>query len=294
MAVPKLKVWIAAARPKTLPAAVAPVLIGFAMAYDDACLNVPVLALTFLAALLIQIGTNLANDYYDYVKGADRSDRVGPVRATQAGLVAPGQMKAAFLLTFAAAALVGLYLVDHGGWPILVIGAASLVCAVLYTAGPFPLAYLGLGELFVLPFFGPIAVGGAYYLQCGQIKTDVLIAGFAPGLFSVAILAVNNFRDSDTDRAAGKKTLAVRFGRRFGVAEYIACVITACLVPLYIVLARRANFGAILAALTLAAAVLPVRTVLRRPSPEVLNNVLAQTGGLLLLYSMLFSVGWLL
>ena len=294
MAPSKLKVWIAAARPRTLPAAVGPVVIGAAMAYDDACFDVPVLAMTFLAALLIQIGTNLANDYYDFVKGADKVDRVGPVRATQAGLVTPAQMKAAFLLTFAAAALTGLYLVARGGLPIFIIGAASLACAVLYTAGPFPLAYVGLGEVFVLPFFGPIAVGGTYYLQCGQIKPDVLIAGLAPGLLSVAILAVNNFRDIDADRAAGKKTLAVRFGFRFGVAEYITCVVIACLVPIYIALTRRANYGACLALVTLAAAIFPIRTVLSRPAPAVLNEVLAQTGKLLLLYSVLFSVGWLL
>jgi 1,4-dihydroxy-2-naphthoate octaprenyltransferase len=294
MAPLNVKLWIAAARPKTLPAAVAPVLMGAAMAYDDACLHVPTLAMTFLAAVLIQIGTNLANDYYDFVKGADKADRVGPVRATQAGLVTPAQMKAAFLLTFAAAALAGLYLVARGGLPILIIGAASLVCAVLYTAGPFPLAYVGLGEVFVLPFFGPVAVGGTYYLQAGQIKPDVLIAGLAPGLLSVAILAVNNFRDIDTDRAAGKKTLAARFGYGFGVAEYITCIAIACLVPVYLTLTRGANYWSCLSLVTLAAAVFPIRTVLSRPAPAVLNDVLAETGKLLLLYSVLFSVGWLL
>ncbi|MBE0537740.1 MAG: 1,4-dihydroxy-2-naphthoate polyprenyltransferase [Phycisphaerae bacterium] len=290
----RFSIWVAAARPKTLPAAVAPVLMGTAMAYEEVYLHVPTLMLTLLAAVLIQIGTNFANDYYDYVNGTDTADRVGPLRATQAGLVTPLQMKAAFLWTFAFAALAGLYLVFRGGLPILLIGAASLICAVLYTAGPFPLAYLGLGEVFVLPFFGPVAVGGTYYLQTGRIHSDVLIAGLAPGLLSAAILAVNNFRDIDTDRAAGRKTLAVRFGYRFGAAEYIACVVCACLVPIYIVLTRGANYGCLLALVTLAAAIFPIRTVLSRPAPEILNNVLAQTGKILLLYSILFSVGWLL
>jgi len=160
----KLKIWISSARPKTLWAAVGPVLIGSAMAYSDSDdpLNIAVLLATLLAALLIQIGTNFANDYYDFVKGADTTDRVGPVRATQAGLVTPAQMKTAFIITFALAVLLGAYLVWRGGLPILIIGVASVVCAVLYTAGPFPLAYIGLGEVFVMIFFGPVATGGTY------------------------------------------------------------------------------------------------------------------------------------
>jgi 1,4-dihydroxy-2-naphthoate polyprenyltransferase len=293
MPLSKINVWIASARPKTLPAAVAPVMIGGAMAYRDGKLNLAVLTVTLVAAVLIQIGTNLANDFYDYVKGADTTDRVGPLRATQAGLVTPGQMRLAFLLTFAAAALAGTYLVAVGGVPILIIGAASIICAILYTAGPFPLAYVGLGEVFVLLFFGPVAVGGTYFLQRGQINWDVLLAGLGPGLLSVAILAVNNYRDVETDRAAGKKTLAVRFGRRFGSAEYVACVVLACFVPVYLSLARGASYWSLLSLITLAAAVFPIRTVLSRPAPKVLNKVLAQTGRLLLLYGVLFSTGWL-
>ena len=290
----KLKTWIQSARPKTLPAAVGPVLIGSAMAFSDGPLNIGVLLATLLAAVLIQIGTNFANDYYDFVKGADTTDRVGPVRATQAGLVKPAQMKKAFIITFGLAVLLGAYLVWRGGLPILIIGVASVVCAVLYTAGPFPLAYVGLGEVFVVVFFGPVATGGTYYLQTLSINADIIIAGLAPGLLSTAILAVNNFRDIKTDKIAGKKTLAVRFGYNFGVAEYISCIVVACLVPLYLSISSRSHYFCNLSLLTLVIAVGPIKTILSKPDPETLNNVLAQTGKLLLIYSVLFSAGWLL
>lgn len=294
MSAPPLKVWLVSARPKTLPAAVAPVLIGAAMACADGGLHVATLVITALCALGIQIGTNYANDYYDFVKGTDTADRVGPLRATQAGMVTPKQMRNAFLLVFATTALLGIYLVYRGGVPIVIIGVASIVCAILYTAGPVPLGYVGLGDIFVLVFFGPVAVGGTYYLQTDAINANVIVAGFGPGLISTAILAVNNFRDIETDKVAGKRTLAVRFGYNFGVAEYIFCIVAACLIPLYLTVATGGYYWANLVLLTLAAAVFPVRTVCARPSPEVLNNVLAQTGKLLLLYSVLFSAGWLI
>jgi len=289
----KLKIWISSARPKTLPAAVGPVLIGSAMAYTNS-FNIGVLLATLLAALLIQIGTNFANDYYDFVKGADTTDRVGPVRATQAGLVTPAQMRRAFVITFGLAVMLGAYLVWRGGVPILVIGVASVVCAVLYTAGPFPLAYVGLGEVFVVFFFGPVATGGTYYLQTLSINADIIIAGLAPGLLSTAILAVNNLRDIETDKIAGKKTLSVRFGYNFGVAEYISCIVVACLVPLYLSISSRSHYFCNLSLLTLVIAVGPIKTILSKPDPETLNNVLAQTGKLLLIYSVLFSAGWLI
>ncbi len=294
MELSKLKIWISSARPKTLWAAVGPVLIGSAMAYADGPLNIGVLLATLLAALLIQIGTNFANDYYDFVKGADTTDRVGPVRATQSGLIKPAQMRRAFVVTFGLAVLLGAYLVWHGGVPILIIGVASVICAVLYTAGPFPLAYVGLGEVFVLIFFGPVATGGTYYLQRLSINADIIIAGLAPGLLSTAILAVNNFRDIETDKIAGKKTLAVRFGYNFGAAVYIACVVIACIVPVYLSVVRGANYWCCLSVVTLLVAMFPIRTICSKPDPETLNNVLAQTGKLLLIYSVLFSVGWLI
>jgi len=264
----KLETWILSARPGTLAAAVGPVMIGSAMAYDDGPLAIGVLLATLLAAVAIQIGTNFANDYYDFVKGADTADRVGPVRATQAGLVKPAQMKRAFVVTFGVALVIGAYLVWHGGMPILVIGVASVACAVLYTAGPFPLAYVGLGEVFVVIFFGPVATGGTYYLQRLSISADIIIAGLAPGLLSTAILAVNNFRDIETDSIAGKKTLAVRFGYSFGAGEYIFCVVAACLVPLYLSISSGSHYLCNLALLTLVFAAGPIKTILSRPDPE--------------------------
>ncbi|MBW8015144.1 MAG: 1,4-dihydroxy-2-naphthoate polyprenyltransferase [Planctomycetes bacterium] len=290
----KLKIWFETCRPKTLTASVAPVLIGAAMAFNDGSIDPLVLALTFAAALLIQIGTNLANDYYDFKKGADTETRIGPTRATQAGLVTPSQMKFAFILTFALAAAAGLYLVYKGGIPILTIGLVSIICGVLYTAGPIPLAYYGLGDIFVLVFFGPVAVGGTYYLQTRTINPYVLIAGLAPGLFSVAILTVNNFRDIETDKAANKKTLAVRFGPKFAIAEYITAVIAACLIPAAIFILTWSNKWSLMSLHALLIAILPIKTILSKPTPETLNAMLAKTGFLLIFYSVLFSVGWVI
>jgi 1,4-dihydroxy-2-naphthoate octaprenyltransferase len=290
----KVRVWIDSARPKTLPAAIGPVVVGAALAYGDGFFDAVTLAVTLLCAVLIQVGTNLANDYYDFVKGADTAERVGPVRATQAGLVSPRQMRNAFVGVFAAACLLGAYLVVKGGWPIAVIGVVSIVCAVAYTAGPLAIAYVGLGEVFVLVFFGPVAVGGTYYLLAGGINQAAIIAGLGPGLLSTAILAVNNFRDIETDKAAGKKTLAVRFGYGFGRAEYIFCVVVGCLVPMYLSIAVGGRYFCNLAAAALPAAVFPIRTVCARPSAEDLNTVLAQTGRVLMVYCVLFAVGWLI
>jgi 1,4-dihydroxy-2-naphthoate octaprenyltransferase len=287
-----LKIWLASCRPKTLTASIAPVLIGAAMAFNDGKINSLTLTLTFAAALLIQIGTNLANDYYDFVKGADTETRVGPTRATQAGLVTPAQMKLAFLLTFGLAAACGLYLVYVGGVPILVIGLVSIICGILYTAGPIPLAYYGLGDIFVLVFFGPVAVGGTYYLQTQTINSAVIIAGLAPGLISVAILTVNNLRDIATDKAANKKTLAVRFGAKFAITEYIASIIAACLIPVILCVWLKSNCWSTISTLTLLIAIGAIKTILSKPDAETLNQMLARTGKLLIIYSVLFAIGW--
>ena len=290
----KLKIWFESLRPKTLTASIAPVFIGTAMASHDGNFDTVIMALTFVAALLIQIGTNLANDYYDFIKGADTEIRVGPTRATQAGLVTPSQMKFAFMLTFALAAACGLYLVYVGGIPILLIGLASILCGILYTTGPVPLAYYGLADIFVFVFFGPVAVGGTYYLQTHTINPYVLLAGIAPGLFSIAILTVNNFRDIETDKAANKKTLAVRFGPKFAIAEYITAIIAACLIPAIICINLKSNYWSMISVLTLLIAVAPIKTILSKPDASTLNQMLARTGFLLLFYSFFFSVGWIL
>ena len=289
----KLKIWINSARPKTLWAAVGPVLIGTALAYCDTHIDVGVFLATVLAAVFIQIGTNLSNDYFDYVKGADTEERTGPVRATQAGLVSPVAMMRASVGVFGLAALLGLYLISKGGWPIMVVGVLSILSGILYTAGPLPLGYVGLGDLFVLFFFGPVAVGGTYYLQTHSINPIVIIAGLAPGLISTAILTVNNLRDHRTDKTAGKKTLVVRLGRQFGVFEYIACVMMASLVPVVLCWITKGHYGCLVSVFALYTARKSIYAVYSKGDDAAMcNQVLEDTGKFLVLFSVLFSVGW--
>ena len=287
-------VWLQSARPKTLPAAIAPVVIGTCMAYDDGAWSVPVTLAILSAAVLIQIGTNFANDYFDFIKGTDRADRVGPTRATAAGLVTPAQMRNATVGVFGLAAVLGLYLTWKGGWPIVLIGAASIASGVLYTAGPFALGYLGLGELFVLVFFGPVAVGGTYYLLTRVITVPVLLSGLAPGLLSCAVLVVNNYRDRHTDHVTGKKTLVVRFGQSFGRIEYAVTLLGGALVPVALVQLVPGHAWSLLALVTLVPGALLARKLCTEPEAPAMNHMLAQTGQLLVLYSILFSAGWLI
>ncbi|MBC8424932.1 1,4-dihydroxy-2-naphthoate polyprenyltransferase [bacterium] len=288
----KLATWILAARPKTLPAAVLPVLIGGVLARADGVF-VPAPCLAALAgALLIQIGTNFTNDLFDFLKGTDDADRLGPVRATQAGLVTPTQMKIAIFVAFKLAVLVGIYLVMRGGWPVVVIGLSSILCGVLYTAGPRPLGYLGLGDLFVLLFYGPVAVGGTYYVITLDVTPAVLALSIPPALMATAILAVNNLRDIDGDRRAGKRTLAVRFGRSFARLEYVALILVAACFPLLFAFGETGRPRVALTLLVLPAAVPILLTVLRETDGPVLNGALAATGRLMLLYGLLFAIGW--
>ena len=179
---PNIKTWIMAFRPKTLSASIAPVFIGTAMAFGDGIHHFPTAFVCLFAALAIQIGTNIANDYYDFKKGADTSERIGPMRVTQAGLIKPSTVKLAFISSFAIAALASIWLIYRGGWPIATIVILSIISGIFYTAGPRPLGYMGLGDLFVLIFFGPVAVGGTYYAQSLEINAAVILAGLAPGL----------------------------------------------------------------------------------------------------------------
>ena len=289
-----LKNWLLAIRPKTLPAAVAPVLMGTAMALGDGIGHIPAALVCLLTALLLQIGTNLANDYYDFQKGADTQERVGPTRVTQAGLIPPDQVKAAFIGIFALAVLASIYLVTRGGWPIAVLGVAAILSGIFYTAGRYPLGYMGLGDLLVFFFFGPVAVAGTYYVQSLELNAAIIFAGFAPGLMSVAILTVNNLRDIDSDRKSGKNTLAVRFGRGFALSEYLFCVLGACVVPVFIYMFIE-DHVLILVSSAISLAVIPtIKTVLTRTEGVALNTALASTARLLLIYSVLFAAGWLL
>jgi len=290
----KLSSWILAIRPKTLPAAIAPVAIGTAMAFGDGLFHLPSALMALSAALCIQIGTNLANDYFDFKKGADTADRKGPTRVTQAGLIKPQVVLAAAIIFFALAALSSIYLVHRAGVWILLVAVTSIISGIFYTAGPRPLGYLGLGDIFVLVFFGPVAVGGTYFTQGLEINWAVIVAGLAPGFLSMAILAVNNLRDIDTDRRAGKLTLAVRFGRSFAMSEYLFCIIAATLIPFAVFLITRDHQGIAIASLIGFCAIPCVKAAFTHLDGAGLNRVLGDTGRLLLIYSVLFSLGWVL
>lgn len=285
-------IWWMAARPKTLAAGIAPVAIGTALALAAGRFHALSAGCAFAGSLLIQAGTNFANDYFDAVKGSDTEERIGPVRVTQAGLVSLGRMRLATAFLFLAACVPGLYIVWRGGWPFVAIGMLSIVSGVLYTGGPYPLGYLGLGDLFVLIFFGPVAVGGTYYVQALALPFDAALAGLAPGFMSVAILTVNNLRDIEQDRRAGKRTLAVRFGRNFARAEYVCALVAACVVVPFGLACHSGRWGGLAAILVLPAAVPVVRHVLTTADGPLLNEALARTGQLLLLFAILFSVGW--
>ena len=217
-----VRIWLEAARPKTLPAAVIPVLLGTALAWAHGSADYGQAALCLGFALLIQIGTNYANDYFDFVQGADTAERVGPRRAVAGGLVSPARMLTATGLVFAAAFLLGLPLMASGGWIMLPIGIVSILCGLAYTGGPYPLGYNGLGDLFVFLFFGLVAVGATFFVQAHRLGADVMLVAGAAGLLAANILVVNNYRDAETDARAGKRTLVVRLGRRFALAQYAA------------------------------------------------------------------------
>lgn len=295
-----LQIWTAAARPRTLFAAAAPVLVGTALAWADGGLHVPAALVALACALLLQIGANFVNDLADFEKGADTVEtRVGPLRVVSAGLVAPAAMHRAIVATFALAFGLGLYLVARGGWAILGVGLASIAAAVAYTAGKKALAYLGLGDLFVLVFFGPVAVAGTHFVQTLRFSWPAALAGLGPGLLAVAILVANNLRDVQGDRASDKRTLIVRFGGRFGQRFYAACVGGAALVPVALWAWTARHAGAMLAALVLPLALPLVRTVFAtRPETDApkalaaqLIPVLGRTGQLLFVYAVLFAAG---
>jgi len=288
------KIWFLAARPKTLWAAVAPVIIGCALAYADNGWHWQSALAALFGAVMIQIGTNFANDYADFKRGTDANERLGPMRVTQAGLVKPEVMKKATAFVFALAVLAGIYLVWRGGWPIIVIGLLSILFGILYTSGPYPLGYNGLGEIFVLIFFGPVAVGGTYYVQTLQINLTVLLLGLSPGLFSIAILTVNNLRDIKGDKRAGKKTLAVRFGTGFARFQYVFSIAVAVVIPLLVYFYSFERIYSLISLLTLLAAIPAFKLILSKTEGVALNDLLAKTGILLLLFSLLFSIGWIL
>jgi 1,4-dihydroxy-2-naphthoate octaprenyltransferase len=285
-----------AARPRTLPAAIAPVLVGTAAAVEWAG-RLPRLG-AFLAALVgsifIQIGTNLANDYSDAKRGADTADRLGPVRVTSAGLVTPRRVLTATWVAFAVAVACGIYLTAVAGIVILLIGAVSIAAGVLYTGGPRPYGYAGLGEIFVFLFFGLVAVNGSYYVQVEQLDALPLGLSIAVGFLATAILVVNNVRDMETDRRAGKMTLAVRMGRHNAVILYRLLVLGAFVVLPIALAGAEASLLPLIGFASLPLAIPPLRTMSRRTDGPALNGALAATGVLLGAFSLLVSAGLLL
>jgi 1,4-dihydroxy-2-naphthoate octaprenyltransferase len=311
-----MRIWLMAARPRTLPAAIAPVLVGTAAAITELkegtwfgyAVGEPAYAgvfagddvfrlWAFIAALIgsvfIQIGTNLANDYSDAKRGADTVDRLGPVRVTAAGLVAPRSVLVTTWIAFGVAVGAGIYLATVAGWVIIAVGVASILAGVLYTGGPWPYGYAGLGEVFVFLFFGLVAVNGSYYVQLEQLDWLPFALSVSIGCLVTAILVVNNLRDIDTDRRAGKRTLAVRIGRKPTRAVYIGLLLLGFFVGLGALLTTDAPWwsGLLLAAVWVPLSRAPSQAVARRTDGPSLNKALAQTGALLGLFSLALSVG---
>lgn len=286
----KIELWLMAIRPKTLPAAVGPVAVGSAVAIGDGNFAFfPALG-CLIGAMLLQIGVNLANDYFDFKNKIDSEERLGPVRVTQSGLIPPEEVKRGMIFCLLLAALVFLYLALVGGLPILVIGAASVLAALAYSGGPFPLASNGLGELFVFIFFGLVAVGGTYFIQAGQLTMLVMLAAIPPGLLITAIMVVNNLRDIDTDRKAGKNTLAVILGRDGTIIEYKLLLMMSYIMPPALFLTGGSGAAVFLPLLSLPIA-WPLVVRIERDRGAVLNELLAGTARLSLIYSLLFAVG---
>ena len=282
-----------AARPRTLPAAVAPVLVGTALAATEDTFRPLTFVAAMLGAVFIQIGTNLSNDYSDARRGADTEDRLGPVRVTAGGLVPPRQVLVATYVAFGLAVLAGAYLIATAGWELLLIGVASILAGVLYTGGPRPYGYEGLGEVFVFLFFGVVAVTGSYFAQVERLEWEAFVFAVPVGLLASAILVVNNVRDLETDRRAGKRTLAVRLGRArartlYGVMVYFAFV---CAPLPWLIGSDELSAWLLLPLLALPLAVPVVRTVRNRTDGPSLNGALARTGMLQLAFCVLLSAG---
>lgn len=284
-----LVIWWLACRPKTLLAAVVPVVVGTGAALGVQSARWAPAAAALLGAILIQIGTNFANDVFDFEQGADTEARVGPTRAVAAGWLSPARMRAGMIAAFGGAVLVGCYLVAVGGWPVVAIGVASIISGVFYTATRNSLAYLGLGDIFVMLFFGFVAVGGTYYVQTGMVHARVLWAAVPVGAWATNIIIVNNLRDRVTDAEAGKRTLAVRFGRRFCLAEYGLLGLASYAVVIGLAAAESAPW-LLLPVVTLPLALATGRRVARSEGPA-LNPLLGATARVLALFGLTWAAG---
>lgn len=283
--------WILAARPKTLPAAIIPVLIGTALAYKDGFFDFFPAFVALFCAIVIQIGTNFANDYYDFKKGTDSEHRIGFQRATSSGLISEQAMFKATYLTMGFAFLCGLYLVWHAGWVVLLIGMLSLVFGILYTGGPYPLGYNGLGDVFVFVFFGIIAVATTYYVQALEWSEVSIWASLSVGALATNILVINNLRDVETDVLTGKRTLGVLFGENALKYEYLAMVFVAFSIPIILLHEFDYSKSILLPFLSLPLFLLLLREVFFFSDRRNLNNTLVKTAMGMTLYGILFSLG---
>ena len=280
--------WILASRPKTLPAAISPVLLGLALAYHNSQFNLFVGSLTMVASVLIQIGTNFANDAYDFLSGVDDDNRIGPKRATNSGLLSVKNVLKKMWLVFALSLIIGCYLTYIGGWPIVLIGSLAILSGIAYTGGPYPLGYNGLGDIFVFIFFGVIAVPGTYYLQTNIVNYESILLGILSGSFSTAILIVNNIRDIDTDKSSGKNTLAVKFGKEICVIEYVLMMIFAFSIPIYMTIFLGFHTSMLLVLLTIPIAIKLILE-LHFGLGDKLNSVLEKTARLYMLVTLILT-----
>lgn len=276
-----ISIWLEASRPKTLIASMSPALIGTVFAWKQGSFSLVIFLLTLLTGLAIQVGTNFANDYFDFLKGADTADRKGPRRVTQAGLVTLPVMRKAIIVAFIIAALASAYLTAIGGPYISLLMILYIGLSLGYTSGPVPLAYVGLGDIIVLIFYGPVATLIAYYLQTHELSLQMGILGLCPGLVSTAILAANNLRDVHEDKNCNKKTLVVRFGETFGKIEYTLCLVAACLIPCF--------YGHTLMPILLLPAFVPIKAIWTIQDKKLLNVPFAQTGKFLILLTLLLT-----
>ena len=284
-----LGAWVMATRPPTLAAAFVPVAVGTAIAALEGGVRwLPALA-ALAGALLLQVGANFANDVFDFEKGTDDEDRLGPTRAAQAGLLTPTQLKQGMVVAFTLATLSGVYLTWVAGWTIVAIGVASILSAIAYTGGPYPLGYHGLGDVFVMIFFGFVAVGGTAFVQLLTLPSSAIIAALPVGALATAILVVNNVRDRHGDALTGKRTLAVRWGKRGGLIEYALCLVLAYGAPVVLAFMEQAPT----IAMPLLTLPFGVRLLLQLAYQEgrALNPVLGRTARLLVLHGLLFSIG---
>lgn len=289
----KIESWLLASRPKTLPAAVMPVFVGTAIAINDGVFFAPASIVALICSVLIQVGTNFINDLYDYLKGSDKKERLGPTRVLASGLISVNEMKIGIAIVFGSAFLLGLYLVYLSDWVIFIIGILSFIAGYAYTAGPYPLAYNGLGDIFVFIFFGFVGTIGTYYIQTLEITPFVFWSSIPVGALITNILVVNNYRDIDEDKVAGKRTLAVMYGGRFAKMQYLIFMIISYAILLVVYFTFKQSLFVFLPLLTLPIAIKLIKMIFNATGKE-LNETLALTAKLSALYGLLFAVGILL